>query len=130
MHIAVSLLLIHGLLLVIAVSNKFIHRREDCFKYKSAEQAGVDFATELVGPEPGQLERLRQLPAKQLAEAYANKRATEQLWQGFYPCIDPSDDVIPASPYEVFRQGQQARVPIMVRSDIDSHFMAVFRVMV
>ena len=58
--------------------------------------------------------------AKQLAEAYANKRASEgQEWQGFYPCIDPSSDVIPASPYEIFRQGRQARVPIMVGSNSD-----------
>ena len=103
------------------------------------------FATELVGPEPGQLERLRALPAKELAEAYANKRVGDSGWQvnfaifgytlsrfdvvltsfwvaltvnllvqGFYPVIDPSEDVIPASPFEIFRQGGQARVPIMV----------------
>ena len=86
---------------------------------ESAESASVAFATELVGPEPGQLERLRALPAKELAEAYANKRVGDSGWQGFYPVIDPSEDVIPASPFEIFRQGGQARVPMMVGSNTD-----------
>ena len=48
---------------------------------ESAEAASVAFATELVGLEPGQLERLRALPAKELAEAYANKRVGDSGWQ-------------------------------------------------
>ena len=63
--------------------------------------------------------RLRALPAKELAEAYANKRVGDSGWQGFYPVIDPSEDVIPASPFEIFRQGGQARVPMMVGSNTD-----------
>lgn len=36
-----------------------------------------------------------------------------------WPCIDPSEAMIPQSPYECFRKGEQARIPLMVGSNSD-----------
>ena len=49
------------------VSNQFVHREQPFLHYVSADQAGVDFATRMVGSEPGQLERMQALPAVELA---------------------------------------------------------------
>ena len=44
-----------------------------------------------------------------IAAAYATRLVLEPEWQGFWPCVDPSEAVIPQSPYECFRKGEQAR---------------------
>ena len=59
------------------VSNQFVHRSQPFLHYMSADQAGADFATQMVGPEPGQLGRTQALPAQELATAYSTRLVLE-----------------------------------------------------
>ena len=80
--------------------------------HPAAEQSGQDFAAKLVGSLPGQVARLRQIPAEKL---YEFLRKQEQ--SSFYPVIDGY--VLKKSPFQAFLDGEQARLPLMVGSNAD-----------
>ncbi|MEK9821221.1 MAG: carboxylesterase family protein [Gammaproteobacteria bacterium] len=82
--------------------------------HRSAESAGEDFASRLVGDDAPQLDRLRAMPAQDLVKAVQNM---EGDLGGYYPVIDGY--VLPYSPFECFQRGLEAKVPIMVGSNSD-----------
>ena len=86
----------------------------DTARHQGGEAKGHTFATGLVGSEPGQVERLRAMPADQLMTAV---REANDIMGGWFPVIDGY--VLPYSPFECFQRGQQAKVPIMVGSNSD-----------
>ena len=58
-------------------------------RYVSAEDAGAGFATKCVGDEPGQLERLRTMPAAEIYQHYSDEKAAEANWQGASASLAP-----------------------------------------
>ena len=96
------------------VSHQFVHRHQPFLGYTSAETAGAAFATAVVGPEPGQLERLRALPAADLAQAYSDQQNADIEWQGFWPSID--GDVIPENIFAAFDAGAETSCSCHSRS--------------
>lgn len=98
---------------------KFVMRTREFGLSKSAEQRGIEFATQVVGPEPGQLKRLRSLSAEHLQAAYQQfKKAGND---GFYVCHGTDQDaaIIPENPYATFMQGKQHKVPFIVGVNAD-----------
>jgi para-nitrobenzyl esterase len=77
------------------------------------ETIGRDFATQLVGDNQNQLEQLRQIPA---ATLYKQWRALEKFHR-FHPVVDGY--VLLKTPPAAFRDGDQARVPLIVGSNAD-----------
>eukprot|EP00928_Gymnodinium_smaydae_P081395 TRINITY_DN64930_c0_g1_i1.p1 TRINITY_DN64930_c0_g1~~TRINITY_DN64930_c0_g1_i1.p1 ORF type:complete len:583 (-),score=78.81 TRINITY_DN64930_c0_g1_i1:255-2003(-) len=87
---------------------------------KSAEDFGLAYATRMVGPEPGQLERMRKLPAKQLQKAYEELSRDDLC--GFYVCVGNATDknaIIPDNVYSVFSKGLQHQVPLLLGYNAD-----------
>ncbi len=82
--------------------------------YPSGEDRGVAFAAKAGITGGNQLEQLRQLPAKQLQELVVNQ---EPDLNNFYPVIDGY--VIPKSPFEIFHDGEQHQVPVLLGSNAD-----------
>ena len=99
------------------VTHQFVHRKNAVLGYLSAENAGAAFATKLVGDKPGQLERLRAMPAAEIYQHYSDEKASNANWQGFWPCVD--GDVIPMQIFAAFEQGRHHKVPILVGSNLD-----------
>lgn len=103
-----------------ASNGRFLARREAVGIYPSAEENGVRFATRAVGPEPGQLQRLRQLPAKELQTAYqAMLREIafgEVVGVGFYPIAGTQRDagIVADAPLRIFLSGRQIKVPLII----------------
>jgi para-nitrobenzyl esterase len=79
----------------------------------AGEELGQRFARRFAPAGEGQLAALRQIPADQLYELL-NK---EEEFQHFYPVIDGY--VLEKSPYEVFLDGDQARVPLLIGNNAD-----------
>lgn len=77
------------------------------------ETIGREFATHILSNDQNQLEQLRQIPGEVL---YKRWRAVEQFHR-FHPVIDGY--VLPKSPTAAFRDGDQARVPLIVGSNAD-----------
>ena len=70
------------------VTQQFVHHKVRCLGYKSSEETGATFATEVVGAGAGQLDRLRTMPAAELALRYSEARpagtgaGSGSDWQG------------------------------------------------
>ncbi len=95
-------------------SGRWLHLRQPILDFISAEEAGAQFADLAVGTGPGQLERLRALPAAQLYELY---REHPEFGRYFYPCVDRS--LLPETPMTAFSNGRQAPVPFMTGYNAD-----------
>lgn len=95
-------------------SGRWLHLNQPMLDFDSALDAGVRFADAVVGPEPGQLARLRAMSAKELSEAY---RAHPEIGRHFYPCVDGV--VLPETPMTAFSNGSQAQVPLMIGYNAD-----------
>lgn len=95
-------------------SGRWLHLKQPMLDFDSALDAGKRFADAVVGPQPGQLARLRALPAKELSEAY---RAHPEMGRHFYPCVDGV--VLPETPMTAFSRGVQAPVPLMIGYNSD-----------
>lgn len=99
---------------------KFVQRCRSLGPIKSAEQQGIDFATQAVGPEPGQLARLRQLSAKELQTAQQKLRLDQAKKSAdgiaFYPCIGTESHaaIVAESPYSMFIKQKQHQVPLLI----------------
>ncbi|UCG24903.1 MAG: carboxylesterase family protein [Chloroflexota bacterium] len=84
------------------------------FLYNPAgEELGQRFADRFIPTGEGQLAALRGIPADQLYELL-NK---EEEFQHFFPVVDGY--VLEKSPYEAFRDGDQARVPLLLGNNAD-----------
>ncbi len=90
-------------------SGRWLHLRRPVLDFDAAEDAGVSFADRAVGPEPGQLARLRAMDPDELSDLY---RAEPQLGRHFYPAVDGV--VLPTTPMSAFSDGAQASVPLMI----------------
>ncbi len=95
-------------------SGRWLHLRKPVLDFLPAEVAGKRFADLVVGPEPGQLERLRAMDAEELHERY---RAQPDLGRHFYPVVDGV--VLPETPMTAFSNGHQAPVPLVVGYNAD-----------
>jgi len=106
--------LFHGAILQSpANSGQMVKMRTPSLQHRSAEDIGSDFASQLVG-EGEQLKKLRALSADELMKA---ARAANKELGLFFPVID--GHVLPLSPFEAFRRGSQAKVPMIVGSNSD-----------
>ncbi len=95
-------------------SGRWLALNEPSVGLRPAVEAGEEFATKLVGPEPGQLQRLRAMDPVALYDAY---RADLDAGRYFYPCIDGS--VLPSAPMTAFATGATADVPLMIGYNAD-----------
>ena len=97
-----------------ANSGQMMHLSVPFLDYPSGEDRGISFAAKIGITGDNQLEKLRQLPAKKLQELVVNQ---EPELNNFYPVIDGY--VIPKSPFEIFHDGEQHQVPILLGSNAD-----------
>ena len=97
-----------------ANSGQLTHLNKTALEHTSAEQQGLAFANKVVGEAYGQIELLRNMPAENLM---ALVRQEQGDLGGYFPAIDGY--VLPYSPFECFKRGQQAKVPLMVGSNSD-----------
>eukprot|EP00933_Yihiella_yeosuensis_P041068 TRINITY_DN35505_c0_g1_i1.p1 TRINITY_DN35505_c0_g1~~TRINITY_DN35505_c0_g1_i1.p1 ORF type:complete len:393 (+),score=50.56 TRINITY_DN35505_c0_g1_i1:1147-2325(+) len=110
---------------------KLIHRRNTLGPIRSAEEQGKHFASSIVGPESGQLQRLRQLSAKELQKAY-------QTWKEVEACQPGGDNgcsvvvgtlkepaIIAESPFIRFAKGRQLQVPLIIGNTSDEGSVVV-----
>ncbi len=95
-------------------SGRWLHLRKPVLEFEPAETAGKRFANLVVGPEPGQIERLRAMDAEELHELYRNQ---PELGRHFYPAVDGV--VLPEAPMTAFSNGNQAPVPLMIGYNAD-----------
>ncbi len=95
-------------------SGRWLHLRQPVLDLKSAEQAGSDFCSSIVGNEPGQIARMRQLAAEDLYDYY---RADPEAGRHFYPAVDGS--ILPTTPMTAFSNQNQAPVPLMIGYNSD-----------
>ena len=95
-------------------SGRWLHLRRPALDFQPAESAGTEFASLVVGPAAGQLERLRAMDAEELNELY---RAHPEFGRYFYPVVD--DVILPQTPMSAFSDGQQASVPLMIGYNAD-----------
>jgi len=95
-------------------SGRWLHLRRSALDFEPAEKAGADFASLVVGPADGQLDRLRAMDAEELNEFY---RAHPEFGRYFYPVVD--DVILPETPMSAFTDGQQASVPLMIGYNAD-----------
>lgn len=78
-----------------------------------AEKSGAAFAASIVDKTTGpSIEKLRSMPADELVRIAA--RASDVDWN---PIVDAQ--VLPEQPLQVFRKGQQIKVPVIVGSNLD-----------
>ena len=96
-----------------ANSGQMIHLKHSFMKHKSLEESGKIFADLFVEPGEKQLGALREVPAKKM---YQTLRKNPLLSE-FFPNIDGY--VLEKSPFEVFLEGEQAKVPLLVGSNSD-----------
>ena len=95
-------------------SGRWLHLRRPALDFQAAEDAGVDFANEVVGSSEGQVARLRAMPADELTERY---QQLPLLGRHFYPVVDGV--ILPATPMSAFSAQQQASVPLMIGYNSD-----------
>ncbi|MBI4767295.1 MAG: carboxylesterase family protein [Deltaproteobacteria bacterium] len=96
-----------------ANSGQMIHLRHAFMDHPSLEDAGKNFAGLLVSSSDKQLAELRKVPAKVLYESLRkNPKMSE-----FFPNVDGY--VLEKSPFEVFLNGEQAKVPVLLGSNSD-----------
>ena len=93
---------------------QFLARNKSMFGFASAEEEGAKFASYAVGDRPGQLNRLRALPAKELRDIYMSYR--HDGYVGFYPVIGTQESpaVIPTYPTIAFETGTAMRIPLII----------------
>lgn len=96
-----------------ANAGQMVHLNHRFLDFDSAERLGERFAQAINVTGDNQLAQLRQLSAEQL---YEFARADRELGN-HYPCIDGF--VLPKSPFELFADGEQAKVPLMIGSNTD-----------
>ncbi len=97
-----------------ANSGQMQHQKESALGHESGEFRGETFADNFTSA-PNQMDALRRVPA---SEIMAHIRSEEDFeLRGFFPVIDGY--VLPMSPFESFRQGTQADVPLLVGSNSD-----------
>jgi para-nitrobenzyl esterase len=87
--------------------------RQPFLNNPAGEELSQRFADRFAPAREGQLAALRQIPANRLYELL-NK---EEEFRHFYPVIDGY--VLEKSPYEVFLDGDQAQVPLLIGSNAD-----------
>jgi len=61
------------------ITHQFVHHKTPFLGYLSAVEAGAGFATRHVGEGAGQLERLRAMPAAELAQRYSDDKAAGEI---------------------------------------------------
>eukprot|EP00933_Yihiella_yeosuensis_P073207 TRINITY_DN81814_c0_g1_i1.p1 TRINITY_DN81814_c0_g1~~TRINITY_DN81814_c0_g1_i1.p1 ORF type:complete len:636 (-),score=116.83 TRINITY_DN81814_c0_g1_i1:252-2159(-) len=99
-------------------TDRILQRRRTLGPLQSAEDRGVSFATFAVGAYPGQLERLRRLPAKKLQRLYQQwryeKRADGPC--GFFRVSGSKEEdaMLPENVFSIFAQGKQHPVPLLI----------------
>ena len=59
--------------------HQFVHHKTPFLGYVSAVAAGAGFAARHVGEAAGQLERLRAMPAAELAQRYSDDKAAGEI---------------------------------------------------
>jgi len=96
-----------------ANSGQMIHLKHPFMDHPSLEDSGKTFASLFVSSTENQLTELRKIPAKTL---YDTLRKNPDLSE-FFPNIDGY--VLEKSPFEVFLNGEQAKVPILLGSNSD-----------
>lgn len=94
-------------------SGQMVFLKQPFLNRPALEDFGREFATYILGNDQNQLEQLRQIPGDVL---YKRWRAAEEFHR-FHPVIDGY--VLPKSPPVAFRDGDQARVPLIVGSNAD-----------
>lgn len=94
-------------------SGQMLFLKQPFLNRPTLEELGRDFATHLLGNNQNQLEQLRQIPA---ATLYKKWRAVEEFHR-FHPVVDGY--ALPKTPPAAFRDGDQARVPLIVGSNAD-----------
>lgn len=95
-------------------SGRWLHLDRPVLGFDSALDAGAAFATSIVGPEPGQIDRLRAMEPDELSDAY---RADLHAGRHFYPVVDGA--ILPMTPMTAFSRQAQAPVPFMVGYNAD-----------
>lgn len=95
-------------------SGRWLHLDKPVLGFDSALDAGQAFATSMVGPEPGQIERLRAMDPEELSDAY---RADLHAGRHFYPVVDGA--ILPMTPMTAFSNQAQAPVPLMIGYNAD-----------
>jgi para-nitrobenzyl esterase len=101
-------------------SGRWLQLRRPALDFRPAEEAGADFAELVVGREPGQLTRLREMNPDALSEMY---RAHPELGRYFYPVVD--DVILPETPMSAFSDQRQASVPLLVGYNADEGSLMV-----
>lgn len=96
-----------------ANSGQMIHLKHPFMDHPSLEESGKTFAKLFVSSKDNQLAELRNVPAKKL---YDTLRKNPDLSE-FFPNIDGY--VLEKSPFEVFLDGDQAKVPLLLGSNAD-----------
>lgn len=94
-----------------ANSGQMMYLSKPFLDYKSGEDRGLAFAAKAGVTGPNQLEKLKQLSAEELQKII---QGAEEL-SGFHPIIDGY--VLPKSPFEVFNDGEQHKVPVLLGSN-------------
>ena len=61
------------------ITHQFVHHKTPFLGYVSAVEAGAGFAARHVGEGAGQLERLRAMPAAELAQRYSDDKAAGEI---------------------------------------------------
>lgn len=90
-------------------SGRWLHLDKPVLGFDSALDAGQALATSIVGPEAGQIGRLRALEAEELSDTY---RAELHAGRHFYPVVDGA--ILPTTPMTAFSKQAQAPVPLMI----------------
>lgn len=96
-----------------ANAGQMTHLSQRFLNYPTAEEQGQSFARTVGLTEENQIEKLRNMPAKDL------QKVASAIQEGgsFYPNID--GHVLPKSPFSAFHEGEQHKVPLIVGSNSD-----------
>jgi para-nitrobenzyl esterase len=95
-------------------SGRWLHLRRPALDFQAAEDAGVEFANEVVGSSDGQVARMREMTPEQLTMHY---QQLPLLGRHFYPVVDGV--ILPTTPMSAFSAQQQASVPLMIGYNSD-----------
>jgi len=95
-------------------SGRWLQLRRPALDFMAAEDAGVEFAKAVVGSEPGQIARMREMAPVDLTEYY---QKFPLLGRHFYPVVD--DVILPMAPMSAFSAEVQASVPLMIGYNSD-----------
>lgn len=94
-----------------ANTGQMIHLKQPFMEHPSLEESGKTFADLFVNSTDSQLTELRQIPAEKL---YKTLRENPKMSE-FFPNIDGY--VLEKSPFEVFLEGNQEKVPLLLGSN-------------